>query len=465
MSFVSDTMLAEARREADHPHSRSATNIELPPSCGGDVSSFALPARATALRFLVLVFAPGFMFGNYYFFDQTSATQLPIEDHTGMSAVTFSVLTSVYSWPNVILPLFGGMLIDKIGTRAACIAFSTVVLMGSSLFSVGLWMKSTWILIVARTLFGMGAESQNVACLTVISRWFVGKELAFAMSICVAVSRLGSVATFHTQPGLVQSSGIVAASWVGTLICGASLGSAIMVAIIDKLGERKDRARGLLAESDTCADVTDGPVHLADMLSFRTLFWLTSGCCVSVYVAAFPFMQVTSVPFLEKNFGWDEQGAADVTALPNLVSAFASPVFGVVCDRVGGRPPLIVAGIMAFIVCYIGFIVTPSSYQPDIIRYLYMVLGVALSLFGSVIWPCVPLVVEESKVGTAIGMTTAMQNFGMAVAPILLAKLQATSGGFAVPFMFIIASCCLGLVCAVWLWILDARGEKNLMRP
>jgi MFS family permease len=132
------------------------------------------PARVrdTPRRFAVLLSAACFMLGNYYFYDQTSATKETLQKHTGMSENTFGLLSSVYSWPNVVLPLFGGMFIDRFGVRVAVVFFTSLVAIGSMLFSVGLWSVSVPVLVVARVIFGMGGESQNVSALSLVSKWF-----------------------------------------------------------------------------------------------------------------------------------------------------------------------------------------------------------------------------------------------------------------------------------------------------
>ena len=46
-----------------------------------------------------------------------------------------------------------------------------------------------------------------------------------------------------------------------------------------------------------------------------------------------------------------------------------------------------------------------------------LVLGVAFVLVPAALWPSVPMVVEESRVGTAFGLLTAIQNVGLMVFP------------------------------------------------
>jgi MFS family permease len=46
-----------------------------------------------------------------------------------------------------------------------------------------------------------------------------------------------------------------------------------------------------------------------------------------------------------------------------------------------------------------------------------VVLGFSFSLVSAVLWPAVPLIVEEKAVGTAFGLITMIQNIGLAVFP------------------------------------------------
>jgi hypothetical protein len=49
---------------------------------------------------------------------------------TGGSESKYNLLYSVYSYPNIILPLFGGLLIDKLGIGISIIVFSSLLTLG-----------------------------------------------------------------------------------------------------------------------------------------------------------------------------------------------------------------------------------------------------------------------------------------------------------------------------------------------
>ena len=128
----------------------------------------------------------------------------------------FGLLQSIYSWPNTVLPLFGGVLIDSFGIRKSMILFMSFVALGQVIYTFGLAQQSYYLSLLGRCTFGLGGESLNVSSLAMIALWFKGKELAFAMGIVICVSRLGSVTAFNTQGLLIDSAGVVEASFCGT---------------------------------------------------------------------------------------------------------------------------------------------------------------------------------------------------------------------------------------------------------
>lgn len=110
-----------------------------------------------------------------------------------MDSTHFSLLYTVYSLPNMILPLLGGILLDSIGVRMGLIFFCAVLTAGQFLFMLGGYAVSYEEMIAGRVVFGMGGESMQVAQSSIISVWFKGKELAFALGLNLSIARLGSV--------------------------------------------------------------------------------------------------------------------------------------------------------------------------------------------------------------------------------------------------------------------------------
>jgi MFS family permease len=71
----------------------------------------------------------------------------------------FGLLYTLYSAPNVILPFFGGYLVDRIGVRTCLLIFCTLITVGQLLFSFGISIHSWPVMFIGRLVFGLGGES------------------------------------------------------------------------------------------------------------------------------------------------------------------------------------------------------------------------------------------------------------------------------------------------------------------
>ena len=68
--------------------------------------------------------------------------------------------------------------------------------------------------------------------------------------------------------------------------------------------------------------------------------------------------------------------------------------------------------------------------------------GLAYTCFSAVLWPAIPLVVEEKYTGLAFGIGTAAYNAGCAVLPLVVAAIYTDAGNL---YVVRIDSLCLCL--------------------
>jgi len=193
------------------------------------------------------------MTGVYFSFDIPAALHQQLKDYmstatanSGSSfSVKFNLLYSVYSIPNIILPFFGGAIVDSLGAHMAVLLFSMFTLMGQILFAIGASRKSWTIMLIGRIVYGFGGESISVATSTLNNTWFQGKELALSFGVTLAVSRLGSVANNWLSPLVANEHGTDVAIWLGV---GMNCLSVLMAAGICWLTVRVDSREGSGAE-------------------------------------------------------------------------------------------------------------------------------------------------------------------------------------------------------------------------
>ena len=68
--------------------------------------------------------------GNYYCLDNPAALESSLMNQFGITSSEYGLLYSLYSTPNLILPIFSGILIDKMGLRISVLFFMSFCLIG-----------------------------------------------------------------------------------------------------------------------------------------------------------------------------------------------------------------------------------------------------------------------------------------------------------------------------------------------
>ena len=73
------------------------------------------------------------------------------------------------------------------------------------------------------------------------------------------------------------------------------------------------------------------------------------------------------------------------------------------------------------------------------------------------LWPSVPLVVEAKYIGLGYGITTSVQNGGLAAFPLIIASIYSSSGNTYIPNVeyFFVGLACLGVLVGVYLNLYD----------
>lgn len=360
---------------------------------GNEINQKPLPPLI--LRWAIVILLGIGLFANYYVYDSIAPLAKTLEQDLGFSDSAIGTLNGIYSIPNMIMVLLGGLLIDRIGTRKATVIFAAICLLGAVVTAM---FSSLWGMAIGRLIFGLGAESMIVASSTAIAKWFKGKELSFAFAMKITLSRVGSFAAENSpswagglydgwQAPLILAAGIMAAGLAGCIIYAAT-----------EAGARK---RFHLAEAEA-----GDKVKFSEIFNFSKSYWFIVLLCVTFYAGIFPFKTFAIKMF--QDFGSTHSHAGFLSSLTTLFALFCTPLFGLLADKIGRRASLMMFGSALLIPVYI-MIGTGSI--PLIVPMAMM--GIAYSLVPAVMWPSVAYVVHEKQVGTAYGLMTMVQNIGL----------------------------------------------------
>ena len=93
-------------------------------------------------RYFSLIFICFLTFGPYFCYVLPGALQTEFQRDLKISTAQFTLFVSLYSWPNVVLAFFGGLLIDNfLGVPFGAFLFSCTVSIGQLLFGFGAYIN------------------------------------------------------------------------------------------------------------------------------------------------------------------------------------------------------------------------------------------------------------------------------------------------------------------------------------
>ncbi|MDR3798805.1 MAG: MFS transporter [Terracidiphilus sp.] len=449
-------------------------------------------------RFTILMFISLLVLGSYFAYDSIGALAPTLIADLHLDRSTIGNLYTAYSVAAIVIVFFGGMLYDKLGPRRASLLFCTLVLVGATIVafdshtavqyicalinsaskhlptSIGqlvtrctqqfLVHAATWQLFAGRLIFGAGSESLIVVQSAIISRWFKGKEMALAFGIALTISRVGTLFSFNTEELIARYFGSYRiALWAAAGFCLFSVLCNLVYNAMDLHGEK------VLA-----LPKPDGgdKIVFSDIKKFNSSYWYVVLLCVTFYSAIFPFTALATDMFHDKwgiplvsestggllsqafvNFQHMFSTAPGMTSIIIFASMVFAPFAGDLIDRIGKRATLMVVGSLVLIPAHLIMGITHWNPVPSMI-----VLGAAFVLVPAAMWPSVPLVVEEKRVGTAFGLMTAIQNLGLGLFPLLNGKLRDATGTYtATQIMF----ACLGVAGLVFAFLLLRSDRRH----
>jgi MFS family permease len=371
------------------------------------------PEPSPVFRWIILVFVSLAMFGNYYIYDSISPLADLLVKQLNFTDSNIGLLQGIYSVPNVIMVLIGGIIIDKIGTRISTFIFTALCLTGAVITASS---TDLTFMAIGRLVFGLGAESMIVAVTTVIGRWFKGKQLSFAFGLNLTLARLGSFAALNSPTwarGLYDN-------WQYPLLLSVAAGIISIASVIvywgmDAYAEKNYSLRPVPKQDK---------INFKEIFTFSRSYWFVVLLCVTFYSGIFPF-QTFAVKFFIDVHGTSREFGGFLSSMLTLSAMVLTPLFGLFADYIGKRSLLMMLGSLILVPVYLLMAYT------NITLFVPMaMMGIAFSLIPAVMWPSVAIIVDESKLGTAYGLMTMIQNIGLAGFNFIIGWANDFSGGY-----------------------------------
>jgi MFS family permease len=163
---------------------------------------------------------------------------------------------------------------------------------------------------------------------------------------------------------------------------------------------------------------------------FDASYWLVVGLCFTFYSAIFPF-RTFAIDFFTNKILSAHGGlnaaesvrvlslelAGRLNSLLPLSAMIATPLFGLLVDRVGKRALFMMLGSLLLMPVYL-----MMAYSSISLYVPVSMMGIAFSLIPAVMWPAVAYIVDQSRLGTAYALMTLIQQIGFFLLNLLIGK-------------------------------------------
>ena len=441
-----------------------------------------------AIRWVALLCLALPMFASYFFDDIFSTINQEFEAPSmvalGWSMADYGFYRSAYS----LLCIFGGliicgMLLDRWGVRLTGSIFVGLMVGGAALITYAIsesfagsrlcaWLSGVFakpslsLAYAGCAMFGLGSEIAGVTVNRAIAKWFKGREIALAMGLQLALARLGTAVALIVVPRIVELEGYIPFSETSkpavvgmVLLLGALVLWGLFVAM-DYGADRRGAAAGSAAGSASGASDTGSSAE--DRFRFRDVlkvitdrhFILISLLCVFFYCCVVSFRKFATA-ILMPRFGIDSDVASVMVAMIPFFTLVFAPLFGAVVDRVGRGTKIMILGSAMILFSHL-----TVAFAPGVPAFGFIaigVLGLGYSLVPAAMWPSLPKIIAESRLGTAFSLVYWVQNIGLFTVPIVVGHIIDRASSPVVAEYFFIGLA----VCAIVVSVLLSRSSDR----
>ena len=402
-------------------------------------------ARWTAMVLIALM-----MLFAHMFVDVISPIKELIQVQRGWTSDIFGT----YAGSEYLLNVWGflilaGIILDKMGIRFTGELSASIMIVGAAIkfyavsdafIGSGLetWLNSWWEAMPASAklasfgfmIFGCGAEMAGITASKAMAKWFEGKEMALAMGLEMALTRVSVFAIFTISPRLAGIGGanptvVRPVAFCLALLCIGLLFYSIFCVMDKKL----DKQTGAADSSDPEEEFKFSDIG---KIFSSKLFWIVAMLCVLYYSAIFPF-QKFAANMLQSNLNLDATTAADIFRWFPIGAACVTPFLGWYLDKRGKGATMLILGALLMIVCHSIFALVLPVVPSKVIAYSAIILlGVSFSLVPAALWPSIPKIMDKRFLGSAYSLIFWVQNFGLSFTPMLIGwALEKTNPGVA----------------------------------
>lgn len=260
----------------------------------------------------------------------------------GLDPSTFGWLMSAFQVMGIILAFPAAGLVIKFGLKPATIVAVSCCAVGSL---IGTFAPNAAVLIASRLVEGAGMAFIGVVAPAALSAWFPKERMGLAIGLWGVWMPLGSALMFNLAPAIAGDGNWQAVWWFSTIF---SICALVLFIILFRMPKANEMAGGPAQQGGPeggakpkiwTRQAIIGIVLLAVMFTF---FNICHNGTINSYFAT----------FLQEEHLFDPASAGFVTSIFSFLAIVASPIAGIVSDKLGTRKWIIVVALALMTVAF-----------------------------------------------------------------------------------------------------------------
>lgn len=331
-------------------------------SCDAPICDTIKTKTNTTRAILVISLCASFLFYKYILQNFPSVMSVQLMDAFNLQGLGLGVLSGVYFWTYLIVPLFVGVILDHYGTRwvatgaILCCAVGTFIFAQAEHLNTAIW---------ARAIIGIGVSFASISYFKLAAVWFDKKYYALLTSILVTSGMIGAVCGQMPLAWLVEHIG-----WRASLMDVAWIGIALSLLFLICVKDQPTSSEAVAIKQTESRDLARDILLIVK----NKQNWLLTAYSGLSFAPVVIFCGLWGNPFLQKAYQLDPLVAPSLISLVFIGLAISSPLFALITNRIRNRCAFMFYTTLASALC-----ITLVIYAHPMPIWL---LGTLLFLFG-----------------------------------------------------------------------------------
>ena len=394
-----------------------------------------------------------------------------LESPYNLSNFQYGLFYGISSFPNIILPLFVGIYLDRYGYNWIIIAvLEAMLLIGSFTVMLGCYEVSYPTMIIGQLIMGTGSENLQVLLKRFVLKIASIQESVLLNAFLLISVRLGIMLACYLSPLLYEITGSVGDTYVSAMIMTILICLFFNISYI--LSENSDfLERNLDGAEETQNMLCEQFSWWGSLKKFfsetNVIYWLCISLIFSFFILIYGFLSEGN-NYIVKSLKVDATQASYFLVYYYSVVLVSQLIFGYIFERIGYYLYSMILGAISQIAAMIIFIEIYGTIHIYTMLIPLGFLAVGYSFCSTFLFSCTGFIVKKQYYGIAYGVIQCGIDFGGVFGPLIFGLIKDSTlnvmDGYFWSLIEILGFIGFNLITSLVILVLDFKNLKVLSK-